>query len=69
VADPLIEAPTPGQHWHQTLVAKRTDETIEGHRGNMIKHRAEFQTEASMDGQECIARDLGSYLAIAQDMP
>src|SRR4029453_19552940 len=33
----------------------------------MIEHRTEFQTEAPMGGQEGIARDLGSYLAIAQD--
>jgi len=33
----------------------------------MIEYRTEFQTEAPMGGQEGIARDLGSYLAIAQD--
>src|SRR5438874_11993516 len=33
----------------------------------MIEHRAEFQTEAPIRSQEGIARDLGSYLAIAQD--
>jgi hypothetical protein len=59
--------PTPGQHWHQALAAKRTDETIEGQRGHMIEHRTEFQTETPMSGQKGIARDLGSYLAIAQD--
>src|SRR5215468_10794282 len=43
------------------------DETIEGHRGNMIEHRAEFQTEPTLRRQEGIARDLWVHLAIAQD--
>ena len=34
---------------------------------SLIEHRAEFQTDAAVRGQEGIARDLGSYLAIAPD--
>src|SRR5256886_3024776 len=31
--------PTPGEHRDQTVVAERTDETIEGHRREVIEHR------------------------------
>ena len=34
--------PTPRQYWHQPLVAKRTDQTIEGHGRDMIEHRTQF---------------------------
>jgi hypothetical protein len=39
---------TPAQHSQQTLMAARTDETIEGHRREMIDDRAELQTQSSM---------------------
>jgi hypothetical protein len=36
------------QHCHHALGAERTDQPIEGHRGNMADDRAQFQTEPSM---------------------
>ena len=43
--------PTPGQHGHQTVVAKRTDEAVERHGGEMGEHGAQLQTEPAMRGQ------------------
>ena len=59
--------PTPGQHRHQTLVAERTDQAIEGHGRDMVEDRAQLQTEAAMGGQQGIAGHLRAHLAIAQD--
>ena len=53
--------PTPGQHRDQTLVAKRTDQAIEGHGRDMIEHRAQLQTEPTMRGQQGITGDLGAH--------
>src|SRR5215217_4331172 len=41
---------TPGEHRDQTVVAKRTDQAIEGHGGDMVEDRAQFQTEATVRG-------------------
>src|SRR6266481_2180363 len=57
----------PGEHRHQTLVAKRTDQAIERHRGDMPDDRTQLQAQSSMGGQEGIAGSLRSHLAIAQD--
>jgi hypothetical protein len=43
--------PTPGQHCHQTVVAKRTDEAVECHGGDMVEHGTQLQTEPAMRGQ------------------
>ena len=59
--------PTPREHRHQTLVAERTDQAIEGHRRDMADHRAQFQTEAAVRGQQGITGHLRAHLAIAQD--
>ncbi|MGE3542191.1 MAG: hypothetical protein AB7N91_32850 [Candidatus Tectimicrobiota bacterium] len=58
---------TPGEHRDQTVVAQRTDETIERHGGKMADHRADFQTEATMGGQERSTGDLRSHRAVPQD--
>src|SRR5713101_6976504 len=58
---------TPGQHAHQALLTQRTNQTIEGHRGDMVEDRAQLQTEAAMGGQQRITSHLGSHLTIAQD--
>src|SRR5436309_10612677 len=47
-------------------MAECTDETIECHRGDMIQHRAEFQTEPTVSSQQGITSHLRRYLAIAQ---
>ena len=59
--------PTPGQHGHQTLVAERTDQAIERHRGDMVEHRTQLQTQSAMRRQQGIAGHLRAHLAIAQD--
>ena len=59
--------PTPGQHRHQALLTQRTDQAIEGHRGDMVEDRTQLQTEAAMRGQQRITGHLRSHLAIAQD--
>src|SRR5262249_10176894 len=59
--------PTPRQHSHQTVVAKRTDEAIEGHGGEMVEDRAQLQTESPVGGQQGIAGYVRSHLTIAQD--
>ena len=41
---------TPGQHRHQALLPKGTDHAIERHGGDMIEHRAQLQTEATVCG-------------------
>jgi hypothetical protein len=58
---------TPGEHRHQTLVAERTDQAIGGHGGDMAEHGTQFHTQATVRGQQGIAGDLRSHLAIAQD--
>jgi hypothetical protein len=57
----------PRQHGYQTLVAERTDETIDGHRRDMIDAGAEFQTEATMGRQQGIAGHCWPHLAIAEN--
>ena len=59
--------PTSGEHGHQPTVTERTDEPIERHRREVIKHRTQLQAQAVMGGQEGIASDLRAPLAIAQD--
>src|SRR5918999_2631780 len=59
--------PAPGQHGDQTLAAKRTDQAIEGHGGEMGDYGAQLQTEATVGGQQGVARDLRAHLARAQD--
>ena len=59
--------PTPRQHRHQPLVAKRTHQAIEGHGGDMADHRAQFHTEATMRGQQGITGHVWPHSAIAQD--
>src|SRR5713101_4925875 len=58
---------TPGEHRHQPLAAKRTDQAIEGHGREMPDHRTELQTEAAVSGQQSIAGDLRAHLAVTQD--
>jgi hypothetical protein len=58
---------TPSQHRHETVATKGTDQAIEGHRGDMMDHCTELQTEAPMGGQQRIAGHLGTHRAIAQD--
>jgi hypothetical protein len=59
--------PTPGQDGHQTVVAERTDEAVECHRRDVADHRAPFQTETTMGGQEGITSHFWAHLTIAQD--
>jgi hypothetical protein len=59
--------PTPGQHWHHTLLPQRTDQTVEGHGGDVTDHRTQLQTEATVRRQQGIAGHLWAHLAIAQD--
>jgi hypothetical protein len=59
--------PTPRQDRHETVVAERTDQTIDRHRREVADHRTPFQTETAMGGQQGIAGHCGSHLAIAQD--
>ena len=54
---------TPGQDRHQTVVAERTDQAIERHRREVADHRAPFQTETTMGGQQGIAGHVGSHLS------
>ena len=42
--------PTPGQYGDETLAAKRADEAIEGHGGDMVEDGTQLQTEAAMRG-------------------
>ena len=58
---------TPGEHGDQTLAAKRTDQTIEGHGGEMVEDSAQFQTEAAVGRQQGIAGHCWSHLTITQD--
>ena len=58
---------TPGEHGDQTLAAKRTDQTIEGHGGEMVEDSAQFQTEAAVGRQQGIAGHVWSQLTITQD--
>src|SRR4029450_3885684 len=58
---------TPRQHRHQPLVAKRADQAIEGHRGDMADHRAPLQTEATMRRQAGITDHLRAHLTVTQD--
>src|SRR6266436_8349677 len=55
---------TPGEHRHQTLAAKGTDQAIEGHGREMPDHRTDLQTEATVHGQQRIAGDLRAHLAV-----
>ena len=57
--------PTPRQDRHQPLVAKRTDQAIEGHRREMADDRAPLQTEAALGGQQRITSHLRAHLAVA----
>src|ERR1700752_4097638 len=59
--------PTTRQYGHDTLLTERTDQAIEGHRGDMADDRAQFQTEAPVCGQERITGHLRSHRATAQD--
>src|SRR5882724_3219938 len=59
--------PTPRQHRDQTLLTEGTDQTVDSHGREMADNRTQFQTEAPVCGQESIASDLRSHLAIAQD--
>jgi hypothetical protein len=52
---------TPGQHAHQAVLAQRTHQAIEGHRGDMVEDRTPLQTEAAVGGQECITGHLWSH--------
>jgi len=58
---------TPGEHRDQTLVAKRADQAIEGHRGDMADHRAPLQTQSAMRRQQGVAGNVRTHRAIAQD--
>ena len=58
---------TPGQHSDKILVAKRTDQTVEGHGRDVIEHRTQRQTEATVRRSQRITGDLRPHLAIAQD--
>src|SRR5439155_11806264 len=58
---------TAGQHAHQALVAKRTDEAVERHGRDMPNHRTQLQTQPALRRQEDIAGHLGSHRAIAED--
>src|ERR671932_558448 len=58
---------TPGQHGDRTLVAQRTDQTIEGHGGDMPNDRTQLQTQPAMRRQQDITGHLGSYGAITED--
>jgi len=58
---------TPGQHAHQALLAQRTHQTREGHRGEMVEHRAQLQTEAAVCRQQDIAGHFWSHRAVPQD--
>jgi len=58
---------TPGEHRHQTRVAERTDQAIDGHGGAMAEHGTPCHTQATVRGQHGIAGDLRSPLALAQD--
>jgi hypothetical protein len=59
--------PTPGQPRDQTLAAKRTDQAIEGHGGEMVDDCAQFQTEPAMCREQGLAGRLRSHRARAQD--
>ena len=58
---------TPGQHHHETVMAERADQTIQGHWREMTDHRAELQTEPTVCGQQGITGDLRSHLTVPQD--
>ena len=58
---------TPGEHRHQTRVAERTDQAIDGHGGAMAEHGTPCHPQATVRGQQGIAGDPRSHLAIAQD--
>jgi hypothetical protein len=49
---------------HYTLLAEGADQALEGHRRDRADHRAQLQTQAAMGGQQGIASDLGSHLAV-----
>lgn len=51
----------------KTVLTQRTDQTVEGHGGDMADHCAPLQAEATMGDHQGIASHLGSHLAIAQD--
>jgi hypothetical protein len=52
---------TPGQHAHQALLAQRTHQTIERHRGEVIEHGTQLQTEAAVGGSEGVPGDLRAH--------
>jgi hypothetical protein len=58
--------PTPRQHYDQTLLTEGTDQTVESHGREMADDRAQFQTEATVCGQESITGHLRSHLAVTQ---
>src|SRR5262245_15100056 len=58
---------TSGQERHHTVVAEGTDQAIERHRREVADHRAPFQTETTVGGQQSVASHLGAHLAVPQD--
>jgi hypothetical protein len=56
---------TPGQHRHQALRPKGTEQARERHGGERIEHRAALQPEATVWGDEGITGDLRAPPAIA----
>ena len=59
--------PTPGEHRHQTVLAKHADQAIERHGRDMADERAPLQAEATLSRQQGIASHLRAHLARAQD--
>lgn len=49
------------------MVPQGIDQAIDRHRGEMAADRTALYTEAAVGGQQDIAGDLGSHLAVAQD--
>ena len=43
--------PTPRQHRHQTLVAERTDQALEGHGRDVTDHGTQRPTQTTVHGQ------------------
>ena len=52
---------------HQAVLTQGTDQAIEGHCGNVKNGRTPFETEATVGGDQGLARHIGTHAAIAQD--
>ena len=58
---------TASQHRDEAVLAKRTDQAIEGHGGEVADGRAQLQAEPAMGCQQGVLGRFGSHLAVTQD--